>query len=58
MVQYFFCFVCEQVLRPFLLRRLKKEVESQLPEKVGNNNFELEFFWCDCAVIAILQYPL
>ena len=24
-----------QVLRPFLLRRLKKEVESQLPEKVG-----------------------
>ena len=23
-----------QVLRPFLLRRLKKEVESQLPEKV------------------------
>ena len=24
-----------KVLRPFLLRRLKKEVESQLPEKVG-----------------------
>lgn len=23
-----------KVLRPFLLRRLKKEVESQLPEKV------------------------
>lgn len=26
-----------KVLRPFLLRRLKKEVESQLPEKVTNN---------------------
>lgn len=25
-----------KVLRPFLLRRLKKEVESQLPEKVTN----------------------
>lgn len=25
-----------KVLRPFLLRRLKKEVESQLPEKVCN----------------------
>ena len=24
-----------KVLRPFLLRRLKKEVESQLPDKVG-----------------------
>ena len=24
-----------KVLRPFLLRRLKKEVESQLPEKVN-----------------------
>ena len=24
-----------KVMRPFLLRRLKKEVESQLPEKVG-----------------------
>lgn len=24
-----------KVLRPFLLRRLKKEVEAQLPEKVG-----------------------
>jgi len=24
-----------KVLRPFLLRRLKKEVESQLPEKVS-----------------------
>lgn len=26
-----------KVLRPFLLRRLKKEVESQLPEKVNLN---------------------
>lgn len=26
-----------KVLRPFLLRRLKREVESQLPEKVMNN---------------------
>ena len=25
-----------KVLRPFLLRRLKKEVESQLPEKVSH----------------------
>ena len=24
-----------KVLRPFLLRRLKKDVESQLPDKVG-----------------------
>ena len=28
-----FLFIC-QVLRPFLLRRLKKDVESQLPDKV------------------------
>ena len=31
-----------KVLRPFLLRRLKKEVESQLPEKVRkiiNSNY-------------------
>lgn len=29
-----------KVLRPFLLRRLKKEVESQLPEKAsGNKSF-------------------
>lgn len=27
-----------KVLRPFLLRRLKKEVEAQLPEKVGRLN--------------------
>ena len=30
----FLYFGDQQVLRPFLLRRLKKEVESQLPEKV------------------------
>lgn len=28
-----------KVLRPFLLRRLKKEVEAQLPEKVSLNMF-------------------
>lgn len=27
-----------KVLRPFLLRRLKKEVESQLPEKVSGEH--------------------
>lgn len=27
-----------KVLRPFLLRRLKKEVESQLPEKVRHKH--------------------
>ena len=26
-----------KVLRPFLLRRLKKEVESQLPEKASHS---------------------
>lgn len=26
-----------KVLRPFLLRRLKKEVESQLPEKASGD---------------------
>lgn len=28
-----------KVLRPFLLRRLKKEVEAQLPEKARLSNF-------------------
>lgn len=30
-----------KVLRPFLLRRLKKEVESQLPEKVCDASAKL-----------------
>lgn len=30
-----------KVLRPFLLRRLKKEVESQLPEKVRIYNVKV-----------------
>ena len=30
-----------KVLRPFLLRRLKKEVESQLPDKVVELLFEI-----------------
>ena len=30
-----------KVLRPFLLRRLKKEVENQLPDKVQLNNIYL-----------------
>ena len=29
-----------KVLRPFLLRRLKKEVESQLPDKVSYKEVE------------------
>ena len=33
-----------KVLRPFLLRRLKKEVESQLPEKV---TWKLSFVYLD-----------
>jgi SWI/SNF-related matrix-associated actin-dependent regulator of chromatin subfamily A protein 2/4 len=33
-----------KVLRPFLLRRLKKEVESQLPEKVSLSNLFFFFF--------------
>jgi SNF2 family DNA or RNA helicase len=32
-----------KVLRPFLLRRLKKEVESQLPDKVSAK-LSLSFF--------------
>lgn len=32
-----------KVLRPFLLRRLKKEVEAQLPEKVSPNMLEIQF---------------
>ena len=34
-----------KVLRPFLLRRLKKEVEAQLPEKV-TDSFEWTKPWC------------
>ena len=34
LLMLFLYFGDQQVLRPFLLRRLKKEVESQLPEKV------------------------
>lgn len=32
-----------KVLRPFLLRRLKKEVEAQLPEKVTLNMLDIQF---------------
>lgn len=32
-----------KVLRPFLLRRLKKEVEAQLPEKVSYNKLDIQF---------------
>lgn len=31
-----------KVLRPFLLRRLKKEVEAQLPEKVMDSSEQTE----------------
>lgn len=34
-----------KVLRPFLLRRLKKEVEAQLPEKV-TDSCEWTKPWC------------
>ena len=34
-----------KVLRPFLLRRLKKEVESQLPDKVGVGAFGWLVVW-------------
>lgn len=34
-----------KVLRPFLLRRLKKEVEAQLPEKVNLNMLDIHFVW-------------
>lgn len=32
-----------KVLRPFLLRRLKKEVEAQLPEKVSRDMLDIQF---------------
>lgn len=35
-----------KVLRPFLLRRLKKEVEAQLPEKVRLTAPETETLHC------------
>jgi hypothetical protein len=35
-----------KVLRPFLLRRLKKEVEAQLPEKVGLEWENVRLTWC------------
>lgn len=35
-----------KVLRPFLLRRLKKEVEAQLPEKVTLNSTSFRLFTC------------
>ena len=34
------------MLRPFLLRRLKKEVESQLPEKVGRLQYLTQLLIC------------
>lgn len=34
-----------KVLRPFLLRRLKKEVEAQLPEKVSRDKLNILFFF-------------
>lgn len=37
-----------KVLRPFLLRRLKKEVEAQLPEKVMDR-WEWTKPWCGVA---------
>lgn len=39
-----------KVLRPFLLRRLKKEVESQLPEKVCSERI------CGMGLIHFLKY--
>ena len=46
-----YCTICHlslhsQVLRPFLLRRLKKEVESQLPEKVGRLQYLTQLLIC------------
>lgn len=37
-----------KVLRPFLLRRLKKEVEAQLPEKVTDG---FEWMKPQCSVV-------
>ena len=43
-----------KVLRPFLLRRLKKEVESQLPEKVGTTLIVLAVIHTAMACVLVL----
>lgn len=44
-----------KVLRPFLLRRLKKEVEAQLPEKVSLNIIYQDFLWNSCQFLALTE---
>jgi len=44
-----------KVLRPFLLRRLKKDVESELPDKVRRVWCLVFVVWCSCIAFLYLS---